>query len=301
MKRFFTLVFFFISAFGMLLIQAQSSNVNAGVIARQYLVSHLKELGLTSDDLVGMTVQDQYTDHESGITRIYFLQHKNEIPVYNAILNLNITKEGKVFYAGNRFVSNLASRINTTKTRLDAHDAIQKLVLNHGLPWSETRLKSRDYEDHFVFDQGQVAREDIVVKRCYQPDGDKVRLAWDVLWSPVAGNDKWSARIDAVTGALINENNWTTYCNQGGMAVYGEDNSCQVHPDFISDEEAPACPSPLVTGAQYNVWPAPVQSPNRGPRTIVTNPADPIASPFGWHDVDGQPGPEYTITEGNNV
>ncbi|MAN59599.1 MAG: hypothetical protein CMC08_07165 [Flavobacteriaceae bacterium] len=34
---------------------------------------------------------------------------------------------------------------------------------------------------------------------------------------------------------------------------------------------------------------------------METNPADPIASPLGWHDVDGVPGAEYTITRGNNV
>jgi uncharacterized repeat protein (TIGR01451 family) len=33
----------------------------------------------------------------------------------------------------------------------------------------------------------------------------------------------------------------------------------------------------------------------------VDHPADPEASPFGWHDTDGVEGPEYTITRGNNV
>ena len=33
----------------------------------------------------------------------------------------------------------------------------------------------------------------------------------------------------------------------------------------------------------------------------MTNPADRPASPFGWHDKDGVAGPEYTITQGNNV
>ena len=56
-----------------------------------------------------------------------------------------------------------------------------------------------------------------------------------------------------------------------------------------------------VNAQKYNVWPTPIASPNHGQRTLVTNPADSIASPFGWHDTNGQPGPEYTITRGNNV
>ena len=34
---------------------------------------------------------------------------------------------------------------------------------------------------------------------------------------------------------------------------------------------------------------------------MVTNPADSLASPFGWHDKNGAAGPEYTITRGNNA
>ena len=34
---------------------------------------------------------------------------------------------------------------------------------------------------------------------------------------------------------------------------------------------------------------------------LVENPADTLASPFGWHDTNGEAGPEYTITRGNNV
>ena len=46
---------------------------------------------------------------------------------------------------------------------------------------------------------------------------------------------------------------------------------------------------------------SPVESPSHGPRTLVVDPADALASPFGWHDVDGVDGAEYTITRGNNV
>ena len=51
----------------------------------------------------------------------------------------------------------------------------------------------------------------------------------------------------------------------------------------------------------YNVFPMPVESPIHGNRALITDPADPVASPYGWHDTDGVPGAEYTITRGNNV
>ena len=33
----------------------------------------------------------------------------------------------------------------------------------------------------------------------------------------------------------------------------------------------------------------------------MSNPADPIASPNGWHDTNGVAGAEFTTTRGNNV
>jgi extracellular elastinolytic metalloproteinase len=44
-----------------------------------------------------------------------------------------------------------------------------------------------------------------------------------------------------------------------------------------------------------------MESPNDGDRVVIENPADAVASPFGWHDTNGLVGPEFTITRGNNV
>jgi len=54
-------------------------------------------------------------------------------------------------------------------------------------------------------------------------------------------------------------------------------------------------------GASYRVFALPVESPAHGARTLVTDPADATASPFGWHDTNGAAGPEYSYTRGNNV
>ena len=42
-------------------------------------------------------------------------------------------------------------------------------------------------------------------------------------------------------------------------------------------------------------------APNDGADQIVSDPSDPTASPFGWHDWDGVAGAEFTVTKGNNV
>lgn len=54
-------------------------------------------------------------------------------------------------------------------------------------------------------------------------------------------------------------------------------------------------------GAGYRAFHLPVESPAHGAHTLLHDPADAIASPYGWHDTDGADGPEYTITRGNNA
>ena len=67
-------------------------------------------------------------------------------------------------------------------------------------------------------------------------------------------------------------------------------------------------PTPNATAAEnivmpnsYNVFALPLEAPSFGERSLVINPANSEASPFGWHDTNGISGAEFTITRGNNV
>ncbi len=265
-------------------------------IANEYILSHLKELGLTPSDIAGMTVNDMYTDKSSGITRIYFLQRYHALEVYNAILNVCITKEGNVYYVTNRFVNDLEKKINTTTPIISPGKAVTNLAAHLGLTSSRMRIKQSTGDTQFVFEKDSLANEDITTGLSYQPHDGKVNLAWDVFMCPRGTHDQWNARVDAVTGAVLDKNNWTLYCKVDGNTYRREENDCYELPEYKNVNTDPAFP-----GEQYNVWPAPIASPDFGPRTMVTNPADPIASPYGWHDINGQPGAEYYITAGNNV
>ena len=57
----------------------------------------------------------------------------------------------------------------------------------------------------------------------------------------------------------------------------------------------------MTDGSSYRVFELPKESPNDGPRTLVENPADATASPFGWHDTNAAAGPEFTTARGTNV
>ena len=73
-------------------------------------------------------------------------------------------------------------------------------------------------------------------------------------------------------------------------------------PRAVVGDSANGLPTfPATDNARYRVFPIPFESPSDGDRVLVQNPADPSASPFGWHDTNGVAGPEFTVTRGNNV
>ncbi|MCB0519025.1 MAG: M36 family metallopeptidase [Lewinellaceae bacterium] len=265
-------------------------------IANEHIRTHLSEWGYTPQDMDGMTVNDMYTDNETGITRIFFLQHFQGIPVYNAILTINVDKKGKVFFVSKMFVQDLASKVNTTVPVVTSSQAVHQLAAHYGIAANGLRLKETISSTSFKFDKGDFAREDIPVKLNFQPYQNKVLLSWDIVLAPVGTYDLWNSRVDAVTGSVLDEYNWTVYCKVDGSAYTRGQNDCHEEHDVNTFE----APSAMMAGS-YNVWPAPYESPNHGPRTLVTDPNDLIASPFGWHDTNGAAGPEYTITRGNNV
>lgn len=201
----------------------------------------------------------------------------------------------EIFFPGNHFISHAVEKVNGFNPVLKPAAALNAFSSLHQFRFSHLQLKRTSGNNQYVFEDNSISRVEIPVRLVYQLSGDELRLAWEILFLPNTTADYWCTRMDAITGALLDEHNLTTYCHQGGTAFYGESNGL-VHPDLL-----PVC-TPEINGSEtYNVWPPPYMNPEEGPRTLVISPADTIASPFGWHDVNGIPGPEYTITRGNNA
>ncbi len=110
----------------------------------------------------------------------------------------------------------------------------------------------------------QATSQNTPAKLVYVPTAEGLELAWRLN---VQSNDldRWyGGLVDADTGESI----------------------------FVDDG---------IGHAAYNVFASPLQSPSDGGRSLVVDPHDATASPFGWHDTDGLAGPEFTDTRGNNA
>ncbi len=283
-------------AFGPILVAQRATIVQT---AQSYIQAHHHDWGLSLQDVTSNVVSSAYIDDQTGIGRVYLQQHYDGIPVHNAILNVSMTRQGELFHVGNRFVSGLSTKVNSTVPALTPQQAIEKIADDLDLQVDDLRIIKNEGERKFIFDKGRLSYDDIEVSLCYQMLDDKARLAWSIEIGPIGSSDLWSIRVDAVNGKILDKHNLTVYCDISHDTYRHIDDGHECTSN--QNRPVPDLEISMLSGATYNVWPVPAESPKHGPRVLVTNPADPVASPYGWHDVNGVVGAEYTITRGNNV
>ncbi len=270
-------------------------------LAQTFLEAHAEELGLQPGDYACLQLQNHYQSSLSQVQHYYFSQCHQGIGVHRAVLNLHYKADGELLTWGNRFVPDLASKIQGTTPVLSAAEAVEAAAEQFGYPLPDTLIvKSSEggAAQAVVFDKGNLSVEDIPVRLKYQLTKDgSLRLAWDLSIQEHSGAHWWSLRVDAQNGEILDANDWVISCE------FGEPHSAEehhLHELREQSEELHLPVNPVMAGV-YNVYPEPVESPSHGGRQLITDPDDPIASPYGWHDTNAAAGAEYTITRGNNV
>jgi uncharacterized repeat protein (TIGR01451 family) len=284
--------------------------------ALRFLQENPVKFGLTKQDVADVRVTDEYPTKHNGVTHVWVQQQHLGIPVFNGLFGLHVKSDGSVFTVGHRFVPELASKVNTSLPSLSAAKAVEMAMANLGFSgFPVPSLRQKINERNFIFEGGSVSKRDIVVSACYERQGDNaLRLAWMLVVEPFGSSDIWNMRVDAQTGLILGKNNRTVYCQAGHAHSVNDVERCEEsdneklesttsNEQRTTNNEQPTTNNQQLTSAaeSYNVFALPVESPAHGARQILVNPADPTASPFGWHDTNGAAGPEYTYTRGNNV
>lgn len=274
---------------------------NSESIIRNYLQEKQLELGLTSSDINDWIITDQHTSKHNQVTHVYIKQTHENIEVYNGVANFAI-QNGAVIHMGNSLQRNVSGMINTTQPALTPLDAALRAADHLNLSVTESfSIQSAKNPREFVLNKGGISRNDVTVKLVYQPTVEgELMLAWELVINEVEDADWWNLRVDALNGNFLGKFNHTVYCNFDGDT--DGDHTHLETTRFATPDPEPELALPRVNQPDmYRVYPIPVESPNHGLRALVVNPADATASPYGWHDTNGQAGAEYQITRGNNV
>ncbi|MFN8487777.1 MAG: M36 family metallopeptidase [Caldilineaceae bacterium] len=271
-------------------------------VALNYLHQRTEQLGLAEADLADVVVKDRYLTKHNGVTHIYFRQRYKGIEVFNGDLNVHISRQGEIIQIGNRFVSNLVRLVNTETPTLAAREAIgqaaRQLQLKQTAPLQAINQVNGPAQ-RMTFTGAGLSTAPIPVQLMYQrqPNG-QLRLVWQMEIRPSQSAHWWNLRVDAVDGAVVAQNDWVVH------ERWGTGHSA---PNKVAVAATAARPAAQTAQANtYRIFALPLESPQDGPslpasHTLVNDPADPDASPYGWHDVNGAPGAEFHDTRGNNV
>ena len=245
-------------------------------IAINYLKNKAVAFGALATDFEQHIVTDTYTDDDTGLTHVYFQQKFNGLPVADAVANVTLDSLGRVVSAGANFVRNLASSgpIMPVFPGIDAAVAVANVAGAMGRTVDNTQNATivGGHSQKVIFNVGPgttISSTPISAELHYVPKpGGGAELAWKVSARYPQAEHWFEASVGAQTGQRLGQvirlTDWMNY-------------------------------------AAYNVFPLPVDDPLDGVRRVEINPHSPQASPFGWHDINHFPGPEFLDLRGNNV
>ncbi|HEY9283054.1 MAG TPA: T9SS-dependent M36 family metallopeptidase [Pyrinomonadaceae bacterium] len=277
-------------------------------IALGHLKRNRHKLGVDEADLEELKVTDEYRSGHNGVTHIYLRQQLGGIEVAGAEAGTNVARDGSVINLHGSFVKGLRASANRRAPALSPAEAVEaaarhlELTLTEPLDILEA---GGGPARRTTLSRGGISLDPIGVRLVYQPVGESsVRLAWSVEIHQADGQHAWDIKVDAENGDVLAGDDLVDHDNWGGS--FAPDLARNRNLAAVAAAARPASRSPAALptagdGSAYNVFAYPFESPSDGGRTLVTNPADLLASPFGWHDTNGAAGPEFTRTRGNNV
>ncbi|UUC46599.1 T9SS-dependent M36 family metallopeptidase [Flavobacterium cerinum] len=272
---------------------AQSQNEQI----QRYLAGNHQKLGLSRQDVADWFVESEASSSSTKINNYYVKQRYQGIEIFNAVTNFSI-KNGEVINVGNRFVGNVAAKVNTVVPVLSVTDGFLKAQSHLKVPAFSSQIATRISDKEFKLTNGTLADDPVSAELVFQEMEDQsLRLAWDYTFYTSDYKHLWSVRIDAVNGKMLENFDLVLTCNFGDSNHKEHNHSV----NFTSQAYKEASSLAQVQSGSYRVYPYNVESPNHGNRELLVTPHNAVASPYGWHDTNGVAGPEFTITRGNNA
>lgn len=262
-----------------------------------FVQAKLQEWGLKQADIDGTVVSDMYTDAKTGITYLYLQQVVNGAPIHNAVTTLVIKGE-KVSCIAPRFVQDVQGKVVKAAASVSASRALQNGLTHYKLKGEFPTVKRSEVNGEVAFGEMVALRQAVKATKKYIYQDEKLIPVWAMNISPKKSADNWIVNVSMVDGQVVSEQNLTIYCNHETGKYNKQGSAACNHP---SHSHPVNMLQPISGGATYKAFSFPVESPIHGSISTFSDQAYTDASPYGWHDINGEVGPEYTITRGNNV
>ncbi|MBK7812147.1 MAG: M36 family metallopeptidase [Saprospiraceae bacterium] len=308
--KFFTLIILFFS------FQVGFSQISQSKV-ETYLKNSKIQYGLEDSDINDFEITSEHVSTISNVLHIYFTQRKSGIQIYSTESSIHFYQSGNLLNDNNHFLYNTSKyQIDSKNPVILVEDAVEAAAAELGL-LSSGEIKTKQViggeDKETILEKGNIAFDDIKAKlkylpsfnqdsRANSPTKNELKLVWEIYLYEITQKHYWHILLDASSGKILFKNDLILNCDlEHNFSKHDHSN------EFPGYYEVPTIPTPAITNASvamigaYRVYAMPVESPGHGPRTLVANPDNALASPFGWHDTNGAPGNEFTITRGNNT
>ena len=250
-----------------------------------------------------LRLSSAYAD-ANGLEHVYVQQLFRGIPVYNRVQSLAFMHGRLASHAG-AFVPAKQLMALPATPAMSAAVAVSRTLQHLARPFAAapaSLTEDNGPEARQTFAAAGVARRDIVASLTWATDETgRPHLAWNVNIEPLGSADWWNVRVDAATGTIIGQDNWTVEETAARPAAGAATNRA-----VALAKAAPAAARmlpPTTTSSSFLVVPFPLDRPGSAGFQTETNPwlkagATNNATTHGWN-FDGTT--NYDITRGNNV
>lgn len=246
----------------------------------------------------------------SGVRNVYLKQAINGLEIYGTESSIHYDKTGKVLLEHNQFLKDAATTVVNSSQSISAKQAIISVANQMGYKIADLKELNNigSVNKASLFNMAGISTRDIPVKLLYYyKEGVGTQLVWELSVAERHSSDWWNFLVSASTGRILDKVNWTVSCDimdaHNDHAHAATESTPFVGPlnEPVKNISTSALNNVATTAASYRVFAMPLESPNHGARTLVANPENLTASPFGWHDTNGVEGAEFTSTRGNNT
>ena len=281
---------------------------------QNYINLNKSKLNISNSEVLNWVVVSETSSETTGITNYLVMQTYNNVKIENSHIYFWI-KNGEVINSPEGFISNVASKINTTNTSFDVVQGFSKALLKLNQPNFTSSIVSSD-KNKFKLSNGALTEDLVSAELVYFPnENGELILSWSYEFYSQDTKHLWQAKIDATNGNLLEKRDLVHNCSFGPR--HDHSTCATTEKSFSSSKlfKEESVQSVLTPGTtNYRVIPWNYESPFHTTRQLITNPEATTAlaplvvaaSPNGWHNTNNTIGggtapTQFAITRGNNV
>jgi len=250
--------------------------------------------GVKLSDIENLKATGIHQSVNSEITHIYYKQAFNGIPIFNSSVSVAL-KNGEIKSVASSIITNLNHKTVKSKVGIPLNQIEEKSAENIGYKLINAQSAVSSPNGKIVTPAPELIY--------FLTKNDELVLSYQMIIRVDTENGVQTFLIiaDASSGEVLKKMNTTLSCNFENETFSNPDR--EIRKELQKGKNAKNEISETLTKSgdvRYNVYPLPLESPDSGNRSILVNPADISASPFGWHS-EAEIENAYSVTAGNNT